>query len=149
MTDQQPLANLPAPLQPMREQLPGLLEKFIPKMEVQRRNADEALDSITSVNTKEEADDAIETLAAVKSVYDSNQKMRMQMTSITDAFKDSMMEYERDFNPDAKAKNKYNEKKNLVVAWQQREHDRVRQEQQELAKRKAKKRRSKISRSTP
>lgn len=105
-------------------------------MEIQKKNADEALDSITSVNTKEEADDAIETLAAVKSVYDSNQKMRMEMTTITDGFKDQMMEYERDFNPDAKAKSKYNAKKQLVVDWQQREHDRIRQEQLELAKRK-------------
>lgn len=137
MSEVQPTTTttLPAPLLPMRVQLPVLLEKSLPKMEEQKQNADEALNEIPDViNSKEEAEDAIATLAAVREVYHSNMKMRMEMTTITDAFKDVLMEYERDFNPDAKAKSKYNEKKKVVEAWQQREHDRIKNEQAEQAK---------------
>lgn len=138
MTDQPTttLAVLPAQVTEM-QRLPQLLEKNIPIMEKRKVKANAALDEIpVKITSKDEAEDANAILAAVRDVYNANKDMRMEMTNITDGFKDMAMEYERDFNPDAKAKSKYNEKKKVLEAWQQEEHDRVQKEKQEAAKRK-------------
>lgn len=128
--------NLPAPVQSMREQLPALLEKNLPLLQKRSLKADAALDLITTVDSDEEIEDAIAVLAAVRDVYNAQYEMRKEMTDITDSFKDIIMEYERPFNPDAKAKNKYNDKKKIIEAAQQRKHDRIQAEKAEAAKRK-------------
>lgn len=133
--NQQP-TTLPAPVQSMREQLPVLLERNLPLLEKWSKKADAALDQITTISSAEEAEEANAILAAVRDVYKASNEKRMEMTEITDAFKDIVMEFERPFNPDAKAKNKYNEKKKVLEAWHQSEHDRIMREKAEAAKRK-------------
>ncbi len=127
--------TLPA-IQPVREQLPALLEKNLPLLEKRKANALAALDEITQITNDEEAEDAVAYLAAVREVYKANNEMRKVMTDMTDAFKDALMEYERDFNPDAKAKNKYNEKKKILEDYNQAKLDRVRAQQAEASKKK-------------
>jgi hypothetical protein len=138
MTDQPTttLTVLPPQVTEM-QRLPQLLEKNIPILNKRKGKAHAALDEIPEkITSKDQAEEAIAILAAVRDVYNANKDMRMEMTNITDEFKDMVMEFERDFNPDAKAKSRYNEKRKVVEAWQQEEHDRVQREKQEAASRK-------------
>src|SRR5688572_16048575 len=87
------------PVQAMREQLPALLEKNVPFLEKYSAKADAALDEIVQVTSDQEAEDANDILAAVRDVHNAMVPKRMEMTKITDAFKDVLMEYERPFDP--------------------------------------------------
>jgi hypothetical protein len=127
--------NLPAPVKDMRETLPGLLEKSIPWMEKKNKQADEMLDSITGVDDDDEAEDATAKLAAVREVGAAIMERRMEMTKITDAFKDVVMEFERPF--DAKSpKSKYSQKRKFLEDYQQRKLEERRKQEVEAAKRK-------------
>lgn len=128
--------NLPVPVQQMREQLPALLEKNLPLLEKWSQRAHAALDQIGSVETDEEIEEGITILAAVRDVYTKSSETRKELTDITDAFKDILMEFERPFNPDAKARSRYNEKKKLIEAAQQKKLDRLREEQAAQARKK-------------
>lgn len=129
--------SLPEPVVNMQK-LPALLTEYLPKMEKRKNKALAVLDTITTINEEdsEEMEDAISKLAAVRDVYNANNKMRMEMTSITDEFKDMVMEFERDLDPKTGAKSKYNEKKKIIEAAQQRKHDKIENERKEQAKRK-------------
>jgi hypothetical protein len=135
MNDTTNTTTLPVPAQEV-EKLPALLQKSLPLLEKWKARADAALDEIQVINNKEEAEEAIAILAAVRDVYNKQYETRKEMTDLTDAFKDVVMEFERPFNPDAKAKSKYNEKKKILEAWQQKELDRIQQEKVEAAKKK-------------
>lgn len=128
--------NLPAPVKEMRETLPALLEKSIPWMEAKHQAADDLLNTIPDVITSdEEAEDVTAKLAAVRSVGTALSERRMEMTKITDAFKDVLMAYERPF--DAKSdKSKYNQRRKILEAWQQKKLEERRKQEQEALKRK-------------
>lgn len=126
--------TLPA-VQEMKK-LPELLATNIPLLEKRKGKAIDLLDSLTKPTDDEEAEQFIANLAAVRAVYDANSEMRKVMTAITDAFKDVVMDYERDLNPDAKAKSKYNEKKKLLEEYQQEKMNRIRKEQADQLKKK-------------
>lgn len=136
MNDTTNTTTLPVPAQEVREKLPALLQKSLPLLEKWKARADAALDEIQVINNKEEAEEVIAILAAVRDVYNKQYETRKEMTDLTDAFKDVVMEFERPFNPDAKAKSKYNEKKKVLEVWQQKELDRIQQEKIEAAKKK-------------
>lgn len=127
--------NLPA-VQQMREQLPTLLQTHLPWMQEKHDRADELLESITPIKDDEELEDAIAKLAAVSKVYSAISEKRKQMTEITDAFKDIVMEYERPFNTDAKSKSKYIERRKYVEDYQQKKLDERRKQEADAAKRK-------------
>lgn len=127
--------NLPAVIQ-MREQLPALLQTHLPWMQEKHDRADELLESITPIKDDEELEDAIAKLAAVSKVYSAISEKRKQMTEITDAFKDIVMEYERPFNTDAKSKSKYIERRKYVEDYQQKKLDERRKQEADAAKRK-------------
>jgi predicted transcriptional regulator len=135
LTTNNPL--LPEQVQDMQK-LPALLETYLPKMGKYKARALAVLDTIGPINEdgEEEMEDAISKLAAVRDVYNANNKMRMEMTSITDAFKDMVMEFERDLDPKTGAKSKYNEKKKFLEEAQQRKQDKIEKERQAQAKRK-------------
>jgi hypothetical protein len=127
--------NLPAPVKDMRETLPGLLEKSIPWMEKKNQQADAMLDTITGVDDDETAEDVTAKLAAVREVGAAIMERRMEMTKITDAFKDVVMEFERPF--DAKSpKSKYSQKRKFLEDYQQRKLEERRKQELEAAKRK-------------
>lgn len=126
--------TLPA-LVPMREQLPSLLEKNMPLMEKFKTRADAVLNELTKPTNDEEMEDFISSLAAVRDVYNRNCELRKQMTEITDAFKDIVMEYERDLDPKSD-KSKYSQKKKLLEQYQQEKLEQRRKEEQEIAKKK-------------
>jgi hypothetical protein len=120
----------------MREQLPELLKNNLPKLEKWSARAHAELDSIVKPTNDEEREDANASLAAVRDVYNASMKARKEMTDITDAFKDMVMEYERPFDSKAGAKSKYNEKRKLIEDYDQEKLERVRKEQAETAKKK-------------
>lgn len=126
--------TLPA-LIPMREQLPSLLEKNLPLLQKYKSRADQVLAELTEPTNDEEMEDFISSLAAVRDVYTRNSELRKQMTEITDAFKDIVMEYERDLDPKSD-KSKYSQKKKLLEQYQQKKLEQRRKEEQEIAKRK-------------
>lgn len=120
------------------QKLPALLDANIPKMQKRLNKALAVLDTITEIpdDDEEAYEDAVSKLAAVREVHKANNEMRMEMTSITDAFKDMVMMYERDLDPKTGAKSKYNEKKKFLEQYQQRKTDRINREKAEQAKRK-------------
>jgi hypothetical protein len=124
------------PVQAMREQLPALLEKNIPFLEKYSAKADAALDEILQVTSDQEAEDANDILAAVRDVHNAMVPKRMEMTKITDAFKDVLMEYERPFDP-KNDKSKYSQKRKLIEKYNQEKHDKLQKEKAELAKKTA------------
>jgi hypothetical protein len=119
------------------QKLPALLEANIPKMQKRLNKALAVLDTIGEIpdDDDEAYEDAVGKLAAVRDVYKANTEMRMEMTSITDAFKDMVMVYERDLDPKS-PKSKYNAKKKFIEDHQQRKTDRINREKAEQAKRK-------------
>jgi hypothetical protein len=133
---EQTTTNLPAPVETIKEKLPVLLEKNLPLMEKWKGKADSALDSIVQVTNDDEREDANAVLAAVRDVYKATTDKRKEMTDITDAFKDVMMEYERPLDPKAGAKSKYNEKRRLIEEYDQQKLEKRRREETEAAKKK-------------
>jgi hypothetical protein len=133
---EQTTTNLPAPVETIKQQLPVLLEKSLPLMEKWSGKADAALDLIVQVTNDEEREDANDILSQVRDVYKATTEKRKEMTDITDAFKDLMMEYERPLDPKAGAKSKYNEKRRLIEEYDQQKLEKRRRDEAEAAKKK-------------
>lgn len=135
--EQPTTTTLPVPVEKMKD-LPKLVESYIPLLVKWSKKADAALDQIGPIadDDDEAAENAVAILAAVRDVYNATMNKRKEMTEITDAFKDMVMEYERPFNPEAKAKSKYNEKRKFIEDFQQRKLDKKRAEETEALKKK-------------